>query len=199
MVSTTAAPDKTDSPSRMTPVTRGRGGGVFDPEIFHRALAKMKTGLGGKQVRHGSAIELSIGLGSGSLYRGPLAAVENAELDSGAVDGPSHKSIKGVHFLYQMPFAESADGGVAGHFTNSVQALGHENRPRAHAGRRRRRLAAGMAAANHDDIVIIRNSRFYGRFRHGGNVSPSHGQVKQTGGKSNKLERVKQTGLKVMR
>ena len=118
----------------------------------------MKTGLGGKQVRHGSAIELSIGLGSGSLYRGPLAAVENAKLDSGAVDGLSHNSVKGVHFLYQMPFAESADGGVAGHFTNSVQALGHENRPRAHAGRRRRRLAAGMAAAHYNHVKICLRS-----------------------------------------
>ncbi len=51
-----------------------------------------------------------------------------------------------------MPFADAADGGVAAHLSQGLDALGEQKSARTHAGGRQCGFRAGVAAADDDDI-----------------------------------------------
>ena len=61
-------------------------------------------GLGDKRL-HGAPIELPVGLGARPLDGGPLAAVEDAELDAGRVGGARHHAVERVDLAHQMALA----------------------------------------------------------------------------------------------
>ena len=72
-------------------------------------------------------------MGAGTANGGSLAAIEDAELDTGAVDDPAHDAVERVDFSYQMAFAQPAYGGITGHLTNGFKLMGEQERTRAHA------------------------------------------------------------------
>jgi hypothetical protein len=51
-----------------------------------------------------------------------------------------------------MAFAETTDGGVAGHGADSREIVGHQRGPRAHPGGGACSLAAGVAATDDNNV-----------------------------------------------
>ena len=139
-----------------------------EEEVLDRALAHGEA-RGGADLRlHGRPVEGAVGLGPRAAHGRPLAAVEDAELDPGAVGDPRHQAVEGVDLAHQVALAEAADGRVARHLADRRGAVRDQERPRAHARRGRGGLAAGMAATDDDDVGAMR--RFPGcRTQGGGN------------------------------
>ena len=104
------------------------------------------------EVTDGLPVESTVGLGSGRADGGALARVEDPELDAGTVDGPGHRSAERVDLAHEVPLADAAEGRVAAHLAEGLDALGQQQSLAAHARSRERRLGAGMAATYHDDL-----------------------------------------------
>jgi hypothetical protein len=66
------------------------------------------------------------------------------------------RAAERVDLLDQVALADAADGRVAGHLPQRLDALRHQQRACAHARRGQRGLGAGMAPADDDDIVLER-------------------------------------------
>ncbi len=99
------------------------------------------------------AIELAVGLGARPLNRGPLRAVQHAELNAGLVGDAAHQPVQRVDLAHEMTLAEPANGRIAGHLADGLDLVRDQRRARAHARGRGRGLAAGVSAANHDHII----------------------------------------------
>jgi len=54
-----------------------------------------------------------------------------------------------------MAFAQSANGGIAGHCADAFEAMRDQRRFRTHARRRSRRFATGVTAAHNNDIELL--------------------------------------------
>ena len=91
-------------------------------DIDNRVAADLEVGLLGQQRLHGLAVELAIGLGARAAHGRPLGKIEGAELDAGAVDGAAHDAVQGIDLAHQMALAQPADGGIAGHLADRVDA-----------------------------------------------------------------------------
>ena len=134
----------------------------IEQQILGRPLDDVEIRRFGQQFGDGAAIELAVGLRARPAHRRALAAVEDAELDPGAVDRPAHDAVERIDLAHQMPLAEPADRRVARHLPNRRPLVRQQQRARPDPSRRRRRLAPGMPAADHDD-VIRRESLVHGR------------------------------------
>ncbi len=149
MVNTTAAAEISWPSAVRTPATR--------PSFKIRSSAApsriSRLAIWEQRVLHGGAIKRPVGLGAGPAHGRAFAAVEQAELNPGPVRDPAHQAVQGIDLPHQMAFADTADGGIAGHFTQGLALVGEEQSAGTRARRSRRRFAAGMAAANHDDIM----------------------------------------------
>src|SRR5204862_80504 len=99
-----------------------------------------------------------VGLGAGGAHRRTLAGIQRAELDSGAVRTARHGAAERVDLAYQVSLADAADGRIAAHLADRLDALGEEQGARTHARAGQRRLGAGVSAADHDDIMRGRKS-----------------------------------------
>ena len=129
------------------------GGTVVDEEVVGLPLDHRQVRASADRLLHRSGVEPPIGLRPRAPDRRSLAPIENAKLDAALVGDPAHQSVEGIDLADEMALAQAADGGIAGHGADGVEAMGDERSLRAHARRRGRGLAAGMPAADHDDIV----------------------------------------------
>ena len=109
-------------------------------------------GVGLDRRLHGLAVELAVRLGPRPLHGRPLGTVEQPELDAGLVGHPAHEAVEGIDLAHQMPLAEPADGGVAGHLADLGRLVRDQGRGRAHAGSRSRGFRPGMATTDHNHI-----------------------------------------------
>src|SRR6266436_10169081 len=123
------------------------------PNILRGSGAYLQPIDFGKEFLHRPPVQLAVRLGTRSAHGRALAAVEDAELDAGTVDGPSHDPVERVDLTHEMALGKAADRRIARHLANRLDPVGQEQRTRAEARRSRRRLAAGMAATDDDDIV----------------------------------------------
>jgi hypothetical protein len=73
-------------------------------------------------------------------------------MDAGGIRRAAHETIQRIDFAYQMAFADTANGGVAGHFAQAVGAVGDQKRGRTGTGGGGGGFAAGMAAADDDHV-----------------------------------------------
>ena len=101
---------------------------------------------------HRRCIKLAVRLGARPLNRWTLAAVENAKLDAAGIGNAAHQSVKRVYLPNQMAFAQTTDGGVAGHRADGRKAVGQQRGSRTCPRSRTGRFAASVAAANDDDV-----------------------------------------------
>ena len=106
-----------------------------------------------QHLAHRLGVEVFVALGAQRLYGGSLAAVEQANLDQGAVGVLTHFAAKGIDLPHQMSLGRTANRGIAGHERDAFAIAGHDESPAAHTRRRQRRLTAGMTGA-HDNYVI---------------------------------------------
>ena len=100
-------------------------------------------------------VKRAVGLGARRAHRRALARVQRAELDAGAIRRARHRAAHRVDLAHEVALADAADRRVAAHLADRGETLGHEQRARAHPGRRKGRLGAGVAAANDDDVELI--------------------------------------------
>jgi hypothetical protein len=68
------------------------------------------------------------------------------------LDGPGHRSAERVDLAHEVPLADAAEGRVATHLAEGLDALGQQQSLVAHPRGRERRLGAGMAATHHNDL-----------------------------------------------
>ncbi len=125
---------------------------IVDNEVGGLLLKERQIRLVLEDAADGLPVELPIRLRPRGADRGALTGVQRAELDSGQIRGPRHRAAQCVDLAYQMPLADTADGRVAAHLAQGLDALSEQQRPRAHAGSRQRSFGAGMATTDHDDV-----------------------------------------------
>ncbi len=128
---------------------------ALDDQVIDRGLEDAQVGLRLEATPDGGPIEDAVGLGARGPDRGPLAAIERAELDAGLVRGGRHGAAQRVDLLHQVAFADPADGRVAGHLAEGFDRVGEQQRARAGARGSQRRLGAGMAATHDEDVETI--------------------------------------------
>ena len=127
---------------------------AFDQEVFDGLLAKRQARLRLAEPADFLLVGAFVGLGAGAVHGGPLAAVEHAELDAGSVDGAAHDAAQGVDLADELPLGQAADGRIAAHLGDAIQAAGQQCGPRADPCRGHGRLGAGVAAADDQDVEI---------------------------------------------
>ena len=101
------------------------------------------------------AIGLLVALRAQRLHGGPLAGIEQAHLDEGAVGVAAHLAAERVDLAHEMALGRPADRGVAGHQRDAIEVHRQQQRAASHARRRQRRLAARVARADDDHIVAL--------------------------------------------
>ena len=154
---------------RFGPVDHAEGGAhagdgvVFDEDLGGVALVEVEVGLVLDEPLHAELVGLLVALGTGGLDAGALAGVQKAELDTGSVGVPAHDPAEGVDLPHDVPFGQTADGGVAGHLRDGVEILGEDGRLAAHACGGHRGLDPGVTGSANDDVVVLRE----GIQRHG--------------------------------
>jgi hypothetical protein len=146
---------------------------VHDNQIGDFRLEKFESGLRFEQVADRVLIECAIRLCPRRAHRWALARIQGAKLDTRTIGGPRHRASERVDLADQVPLADAADRRVATHLADGRQALGHEQRARAHPGSSECRLGAGVAAADDDDVESIHVASVRNPGRHG--TVPGHG------------------------
>ena len=123
--------------------------------------------LGGEDVLDGGGVEIAVALRARSLDGRTLGAIEDLELDAGAIGRLAHQAAERVDLLDEVSLGQTADGGVARHPADGVA----QHRDHGHAGAAARadarRFSAGVAAADDDDVElrVMHVPRGTGHFR----------------------------------
>ena len=128
---------------------------VFDPQVGDLGLEHREVRLVFDQRADRLAVQRAIRLRPRRPHRRALAGVQRAELDAGPIDRARHRAAERVDFLDQVTLADAADGGVAAHLAERLDALRHEQRATAHPRRSQGGFGAGVTAADHDDVVCF--------------------------------------------
>ena len=98
------------------------------------------------------AIEDAIGLRPGRADRGPLARIENPELDPGLIGRKRHRAAQRIHFLHQVTLADPSDRGIAGHLPQCLDVMSEKQGRPAHPRAGECGLRPGMAAPDDNDL-----------------------------------------------
>src|SRR5450631_11346 len=125
---------------------------ALEGEVRHFLLKEGQLRLVLEHAADGALVELPVRLRARGAHRRPLARIQGTKLYTRMIGRTRHRAAQGIDFANQMALADSADGGVAAHLPQGIDALREEQRTQAHACRRQRSLGAGMAAAHHDDL-----------------------------------------------
>ena len=146
---------------RFGPVDHAEGGAdagdgvVFDEELGGVALVEIEVRLVLDEPLHAELVGFLVALRAGGLDAGTLPGVQHAELDAGGVRIPAHDPAEGVDLPHDVPFGQTADGGVAGHLGNGVEVLGEDGGLATEPGGGHRGLNSGMAGSADDDVVVL--------------------------------------------
>ena len=128
---------------------------ALDHQVRHGLLEDLEIRLVLDDLADGGAIEGAVRLGARGAHGRPLAGVQHPELDAGLVRRAAHGPAERIDLLDQMRLADAADGGIAGHLADGLDAHGEQQRARTGARRGERCLGAGVTAADHDDVVAV--------------------------------------------
>jgi len=99
---------------------------AVEQQILGRALDDLEPWRFRQQCQDGLPIEFAVGLRARAADRGTLAAVENAELNAGPIDGAAHDAVERVDLAHQVPLAEPADRRVARHLADRHKLVGQQ-------------------------------------------------------------------------
>ena len=125
---------------------------IFDLHGFDLVFQEGQVRLGLQNGVHPGGIGRLVALDPIRADGRAFAAVEDPELDSGAIGVQRHLAAERVEFEDHVRFGDAADGRVAGHPRHGLQIHRDQRGADAQARRGQCRLAAGMAGANDDDI-----------------------------------------------
>ena len=101
------------------------------------------------------AVERPVGLCAGRPNGRPFTRIQNPEMDAGLVDGQGHQAAERVDFFRQVALADAADGRVAAHLPDGLEALRQQQRARTTAGGSRSGFRTGVSAADHNDVKVL--------------------------------------------
>src|SRR6185437_12667461 len=96
--------------------------------------------------------ELAIGLRARAADGRTLAAIEQPELDAGAVGGAADDPIERIELAHEMALREAPDRRIAGHLADCAAILRQQQGLGAEPCSSSSGFAAGMAAADHDHV-----------------------------------------------
>ena len=116
-------------------------------------LLQPQPGLPLQGALHDPLIQLPVRLGPEGVDRRSLSQVQHAVLDAGGVRRFAHLAPQGVQLPYQMAFARTPDGRIAGHVAHRVQVDGEQHRIQTHPGRRQGGLDPRVTRADHGNIA----------------------------------------------
>ena len=100
-------------------------------------------------------VEDPIRLRAGGPHGGPLARVQNPELDAAFVGCDRHGAAQRVHLFHQVPLADPADRRVAAHLAEGLDVVGQQQRLATHARSSQGSLGTGVATTDHDDVEFF--------------------------------------------
>ena len=147
-----ADPHADDPPGRAAGAGRGER---FDEQFLDRLLPEVEVGRLLDEPLDLHLVELLVGLGPRPVHRRPLGAVEDAKLDTGRVDRPTHDAAEGVDLANELGLANTPDRRIATHLADGVAVGRQQGRGRAEPGGGSGRLDTGMAGSNHDHVVVV--------------------------------------------
>ena len=127
---------------------------VFGADCHHFGLPQAQVLRSLQRVLHHLLVATAIRLGTQRPHRRPLAPVQKAVLDAGAVGRPRHFAAQRVQFAHQMPLACAADGGIAGHIAYGVQIDGEANGLQTQTRGSQSRLNTGVSGADDGNIKL---------------------------------------------
>ena len=125
-------------------------------QVDHRLLEHRQVRLRLDDRAHRVPIQDAVCLRTGGAYRRTLSRIQRAEVDTRPVRCDGHGAAQGIDLAHQVGLADAADGRVARHLPDGLDAHRQQQRPRAHASGRQRGLGAGMTAADDDDVETFR-------------------------------------------
>jgi hypothetical protein len=91
------------------------------------------------------------------MHRRAFAAIEQAELNAGLVDGLAHCAAEGIDFANDVTLRHAADGRVAAHLADRVEIRCEQRCARTHTRCGERGFCSGVASANYKHVVVIGN------------------------------------------
>ena len=121
-------------------------------------LEQRQVGLRLKRRADCLSIQRTIRLRTRRAHCRPFAHVERTELDAGAIRGARHRATERVDLSHQMSLADPADGRIAAHRAEGLDALRQQQGVRAHTRSRQRGFGAGVATADHDHVETARET-----------------------------------------
>jgi hypothetical protein len=92
------------------------------------------------------------------VHRCPFSAVEQAELDSRAIDRLAHQSTEGIDLSDDLSLGNPADGRVATHLSDRIEIPCKECYACAEPSGRSSSLGPGMPGADDDHVIFVLNS-----------------------------------------
>ena len=125
---------------------------AFQHQVINRLLKEPQSGLVLQPMADRRPVKHPVGLRPCGAHGGPLAAIEDPELDASFIRGLGHRTTQGIDLLDQMPLADATDAGVAAHLTQGFDVVRQQQRGTTHACRGQCSFSAGVAAADNDDI-----------------------------------------------
>jgi hypothetical protein len=138
---------------------------TFDQQVGDFLLEQREVRLVLQHRPDRLLVQDAIGLRARRAHRRTFAGVENAELDTGSISRLGHRAAERIDLLDQVTFADAADGWVAAHLPEGLDALRQQQRAGTHARRGQGSLGAGVSAAYHDDVEFLRKLHGSARFR----------------------------------
>src|SRR5581483_5528719 len=128
---------------------------VFKDQIRHFGLLDLQVRLRFEEFPHLQAISLLVALGAGGPDSWAARSVQQAKLDADGIGNLAHDSAERIDFAYEMPFRDSAHGGIAGHLRDQIDVQSVERRLQAHARASDSGLAAGMTGSDDNDVELF--------------------------------------------
>ena len=128
------------------------GDAIVAEQIVDFALDDCEILLVMQRVLHRRRVKLPVSLGARTAHSRPLTAIEHTELNAGGIGDSAHQAIQRINLAHQMPLAEPANGGIAGHRADGGEPLRDQRGTRAHPRSGSSGFAAGMAATDDNHI-----------------------------------------------
>jgi hypothetical protein len=130
----------------------------LDEEVRCLLLEEHQVGLILQQGADGLAIKLAIGLRPGGADGGAFAGVQGAKLNTGSIGGAGHGAPQSIDFPDEVTLPNTADGRIAAHLAERLDALRHQESTRTHARGRQSGFSAGVTATDDDDVKGLRET-----------------------------------------
>ena len=113
----------------------------------------MEVRLRLEHLAHLDAVLLLVALRSGRPNCWAARSIQQAKLDAHRVSDFAHDAAECIDFADEVPFGNSANGGIARHLRDEVNVKRVERGLQAHASGSHGGLASGMTGADHDNVI----------------------------------------------